>query len=145
MKNLLLPLACLIILTGNVFGQNAYTKKEVITKLSAIEAEGNIYFNLAIKNETEDGYYLLIRKHQDGTFKSIGTKKTHPNQLNQPILYSFTDKDVPVQDVAYDLIRINFDNNPVIAAWQYNKDVSSITFNTPEDNTISILLAESED
>lgn len=127
MKTKAITIICTLLLIGiNAIGQSTPPEAQ-ITELRALALEGKVYINMSAMNEVETGVYSLIRRYADGSFESVGIKDAHPNQLNQPLLYSFRDNEVPEEDVRYELIRINYKDNPLIASWTYDAQTASIS------------------
>lgn len=102
----------------SLFGQKD-SKQEEIIRLTATKGAGKIYFNLSIKNERQSDTYSLIRKYPDGSVESVALKDAYPNELDQPILYSFVDRNVPEKDLDYELIKIGVRDSRKLAVWHY--------------------------
>ena len=69
-------------------------------------------------NESRDGYYSMVREFKNGTFESVDIRQMVANEINQPILYCFVDKEVPGVDFTYVLIRIS-DSTQEVKRWNY--------------------------
>ncbi len=142
MKNLatylLATCFCLLSLNLLAVSQDGDHKKETIVEnsgnmeLNARVFEGNVYFNVKFTNEKHDGFYSLVRIDENEEVSSIGVKEATPNNLNLPLLYSFSDQDVPSENVSYQLILITIEGSELIGAWNYNHSENSIEL-MPDD------------
>lgn len=148
MKNSLIIFALLVIGSPSLFaGSNSISsndpvdlqsssKRDSIVDLSCRMLDKNIYFKLKMMNESRDGYYSMVREFKNGTFEPVDIRKMVANEINQPILYCFVDKEVPGVDFTYVLIRIS-DSTQEVMRWNYCAETDVIC---PEHR--STLLAE---
>ncbi len=126
MKTLLLT-AFLFCLQINVEASSLpIDPSENITKMTALKYESTVYFNFSIKNESEEGWYVLIKECELGGESVLGMKKGHCNQLNTPLVYSFKDDNIHCCKAVYKLMKIKDNTQETIATWEYSKDMYSI-------------------
>ncbi len=98
---------------------------ESITKLHALKYEKTIYFNLAIENEAEDAWYIVV-KECNGEEQVIGMKQGHCNLLNTPLSYSFKDSDIGMCEAFYSLVKITDAGQEELASWHYSEKTFSM-------------------
>ncbi len=80
--------------------------------------EGNIYFKLLMLNESQSGFYSMVKYFENGDYASVDVRQMVANTINQPLMYSFTDEDVPREDVTYVLYRIA-EGTEEVGRWNY--------------------------
>lgn len=100
-------------------------KSEQIVEISARTIKNNNYFKLLMKNEDKSSAYSLVRVYENGEFESVGIRFGHVNTIDQPIWYSFVDREVPNKDFTYTLLRIS-EETVVMKKWTYCKDSKEI-------------------
>ncbi|NRA12579.1 MAG: hypothetical protein HRT57_11550, partial [Crocinitomicaceae bacterium] len=94
------------------------SQRDSMVELSFRMIESNIYFKLKMLNETKNGYYSMVRVFEDGSSESVDIRQMVANEINQPILYCFTDEEVPTVDFTYVLVRITAEYKEV-KRWNY--------------------------
>ena len=94
-------------------------KRDILESVTARVYDNSVYFNLVITNESKPGFYSLVKVFDDETTESVEIKNIFVNILNQPLLYSFKDKNLSNKPVTYMLIRISFDTE-IVQTWKCN-------------------------
>jgi hypothetical protein len=109
MKTLTIFTALIIsvsICTGQKDSLNSEIQRDIQIELSARVIEGQVYFKLLMLNESQPGFYSVVKEYADGTFESVEMREIAVNTINQPLMYCFVDKpkSLPAQ---YKLLRIS--------------------------------------
>lgn len=100
-------------------------KRDSLVDVSYRMIDSAVYFKLLMMNDSKDGYYSMIRVFDDGRFESVDIRQMIANEINQPILYCFVDKALPLVDFTYILLRIA-DNTEEIKRWSYCAETGNI-------------------
>lgn len=93
-------------------------KRDVQVSLTGKYIQDMVYFNLRMLNESKDGFYSMVKEYANGEFVSVDVRQMIANTINSPLLYSFSDEEVPLEDVTYILYRIS-DNTVEVDRWVY--------------------------
>ena len=119
----LLVLTCSFTFDYNSLSKQAIKKGQIIERdkqvsLTAKLVSDHIYFNLKMKNESETGFYSMVRVLPDGEIESVDTRQMVANTIDKPLLYSFVEDELPIYDVDYVLYRIASETQ-VVQTWSY--------------------------
>lgn len=132
-------LAGIIILwIGNISAQRIAPEKEVASFNLASERETKIerfsirnhngynYLQWHVKNEREDGIFIIQRSANMMDFKIVGIKHDVPSEADISLMFNIIDKN-PIPGISfYRIIKVYGDNS------YYFSDVESVEFNKPQ-------------
>lgn len=120
MKKIFFVLALLIGSTLGLYAQDASAsvERDQMVSLDGTYRNGVVFFKLLMKNETGNGFYSMVKYHANGEYTSVGVRSITANTIDQPLLYSFTDKDINREEVTYVLVRIT-DKKEEVGRWKF--------------------------
>lgn len=105
-------------------------QRDVVVDLNAKVYGSKAYFNLVMLNESKNGVYSLVRFNSDSTLVSIGLIDAVPNKINQKLVYSFHDDELPNSDAQYVLYRLG-DTSEQLITWKYHKENNEVYESEP--------------
>jgi hypothetical protein len=135
MKNALIIFALLFTSSTPLFAGSSFPsdsvdvqfnlKRDSMVDLTYRLIDRSVYFKLKMLNESQNGFYSMVREFNDGSFESVDIRQMVANEINQPIMYCFVDKAIPVVNFTYVLMRISNETEEV-SRWSYCAETGQI-------------------
>jgi hypothetical protein len=102
-----------------IFTEMQSLERDRQVSLTAKLVSDHVYFNLKMLNESETGFYSMVREFTNGEVESVDSRQMVANTIDTPLLYSFIEEELPENDVTYVLYRIASETT-VVQKWNYS-------------------------
>lgn len=89
------------------------------------EVDGMLFFNLRVTNDTIEGIFAIEKTYDGKSFLPIEVRKNVPNNINKPILYSFSDKNPENYSIGYRLVKYTQSGTQQLAQYAHKYEVGS--------------------